>query len=119
MNLILLGGLLVVAIFAGAFVITKLVLLAASWLRNKLRSRLNGKKVSETVAINGDKLKEILADVAKQTDAIPVSDLDMLLYDLDTDGQIENIEFVDAEQGLDATAEAFMDRNDNIVRITA
>lgn len=119
MDPILIVGLLAAAVFAAAFVITKLVLLTASWLKNKLKSRLSGKKVAETVAINGDKLKEILADVASQTDAIPVNDLDMLLFDLDAEGQIENIEFVETEQGLDAAAETFMDRSNNVIRITA
>ncbi|MDO4332472.1 MAG: hypothetical protein Q4C58_07250 [Eubacteriales bacterium] len=108
-------GLFLIAIAAAAYGITKLVILTATWLKTKLKKILSGKK--EVVGINGDKLKSILADIAEETEAISVDDLDMLLFGIDEKGEIKDIEFVEAEEGLDSAAAAFMDRNNNIIRI--
>lgn len=110
-------GIFLVAIAAAAYGITKLVILTAKWLKTKLKNILKGKK--EVVGINGDRLRSILADIAEETEAIPASNLDMLLFGIDREGEIEDIEFVEAQQGLDPTAAAFMDRNHNVIRITS
>ena len=70
------------------------------------------------IAISGDKLQEILDDLAEQSVTIPVEDADMLIIGVDQNGELGDIEFVEAEQGMDAAATAFMDRTGDTIRIS-
>lgn len=109
-------GLIAVLIAAGAFIITKLVILTGRWLSAKLKQLMSGKK--DAIGISGDKLREILAEVAEEATEVKLDDLDMMLATVDQDGEVSDIEFISADQGLDAVAANFMRQNGDLIRVT-
>lgn len=110
-------GFLIAMLAAMAFVIVKIIRLTGSWLSTKLKQVVRSK--GGVIAISGDKLQEILDDLAEQSVTISVEDADMLIVGVDQNGELGDIEFVEAEQGMDAAAAAFMNRNGDTIRISA
>lgn len=109
-------GLLAVLIAAGAFIIVKLVSLTGKWLSAKLKQLMSGKK--DAIGISGDKLKEILAEVAEDATEVTLDDLDMMLATIDQDGEVSDIELISAEEGMDIAAANFMRQNGELIRVT-
>jgi len=109
-------GLIAVLIAAGAFIITKLVILTGKWLGAKLKQLISGKK--DAIGIGGDKLKEILSEVSENSVTVSLDDLDLMLATIDQDGEIADIEFISTEQGMDAAAANFMHQHGDLIRIT-
>lgn len=103
-------------LLAGAFIVTKLVILTGRWLSAKLKERISRKK--DVIGISGDKLKELLSDAAEETAEISLDDLDMMIASMDEDGEIEDIELICTEQGLDPAAANFMRQNGEMIRMT-
>lgn len=103
-------------LLAGAFIITKLVILTGRWLGTKLKERISRKK--DVIGISGDKLKELLSNAAEQATEVSLDDLDMMLASMDEDGEIEDIELIYTEQGLDPVAANFMRQNGEMIRMT-
>lgn len=103
-------------LLTGAFIITKLVILTGRWLSAKLKERLSRKK--DVIGISGDKLKELLSEAAEGAIEVSLEDLDMMLASMDENGEIEDIELISTEEGLDAVAANFMRQNGEMIRMT-
>ena len=108
---------LIALILASAFVIITVAVLTGAWLKKKIKEKMN-EKGTDVITISGDKLAELLSEVSEQSTEVPLGELDMMLVNIDDCDNVEDIEFIDAQEGMDNAAQGFIRQNGDMIRIT-
>lgn len=107
---------LIALIIAGAFIITKVVFLTAKWLKSKIKEKLENKP--SVVGISGDQLKGVLGEALDDVSTYSVDDLDMMLASVDEYGEVDDIEFISSDEGMDEALSNFMRNNGDMILMT-